>query len=147
MRSPVTNQPNILNVCLNLFTRGGKKCLSEKLFFGLLAALSRHGIAKPHFFVLRVVHSIRPQLGLKSKQIAGSRIRFPAPLPVRQQYLRSLRWLVEGAAKRDRFGRLRTECLADEFLATAKGQLTYSRKQLRDLQKFLRDNRASVKFL
>lgn len=140
-------QSNLLHVYLNLMYKSGKKDSGYRIFLNLVSVLRQRSISNPAYFILHVLDFLRPPLTIKSKQIAGAKVKIPSPMPIRQQYLTAMRWTIDGARKRDRAGRLRSDLLAEELIMTYQGYMTYSKKQWREFTKSVGDNRSAVKFL
>jgi len=137
-------QNNLLKICLGIRTKNGKVHISQLWFYRVLLSLKLKGVSRPALFIQKVLSRLRPPVGLQNKQRGASKIKVPAPLPLKQQYLKALRWIFEGAKKRGR-GDISPSTFADELYSVAKGKNSYSFKQRKEFLRTVLDSRAFMR--
>jgi ribosomal protein S7 len=147
--SQLKDRKVILNLFCNLFTKKGKKSIAEKFLLNTFYFLrTRYKIRSPADFTLRVFKNLRPVLGVRSKQVAATRVKLPMVLTPKQKYFKAMTWIVEGAKKRNYLGHLTSWNLAREiFLSRTKRNFTYANKQYKLHKKSLHDTRAFLRYL
>ncbi len=139
-------QNSLLKICIGSRTKNGKGESSERWFYQVILLLKRKGVSRPTFFFYRILSKLRPPIGLKNKQVAGSKVKIPSTIPIRQQYLKALRWIFEGARKRGR-GNVTPQNFADELYCLAKNKHSYSFRLRLEYFKALLDSRAFLKYV
>jgi len=137
-------QNNLLKICLGIRTKNGKAHISELWFYQVLFFLKQKGVSKPSLFIQKVLSRLRPPIGLQNKQRGASKIKIPAPIPLKQQFLKALRWIFEGAKKRGR-GNITPQIFADEVYSIARGKNSYSFKQRKEFLRAVLDSRAFMR--
>lgn len=139
----------VLNLFCNLFTKKGKKTLAEKLLLKTFFYLkSKYKIKFPAEFTLKVFNRLKPVLGVRSKQVAATRVKLPMKLTVKQKYFKAMRWILDGAKKRNSLGYLTSWNLSKEiFLNRSRKNFTYANKQAKLHKKNLHDTRAFLRYL
>lgn len=143
----IRNQ-NLAGVLFNSLIKDGKTKFREKFFRKVCLELKKKRIkTQSVFFIMREVNKLRIPLGLRTKQIAGAKIRIPVPLPIRQQYTLVIRALLAGARKRHSSDYLTAENFVSELLETKNGQLTNTKKALKDHMRTIVENRAFTRYL
>lgn len=86
--------------------RDGKKTQAEKLFNGVSVQVSNN-IQQPfHNVLLKVCQRVTPFFGIRSIRMGGSTLQVPFLLHPRTAYAQGIRWLLEGARRRQ--GKLQT---------------------------------------
>lgn len=139
---------NIIGILFNTLIKNGKTRFKEIFFKKVCRALRKKGIKTSSvIFILRAVNRLRTPLGLRTKQIAGTKIRIPVPLPVRQQFTFVIRSMLVAAKKRHHSNYLTAENFVAELLETRSGQMTNTKKALKDHMRTIVENRAFTRYL
>ena len=85
---------------INRAMRDGKKSVAQKQVYAALELLAQQE-GKPAVEVLdEVLHSIQPQMEVRSRRVGGAAYQVPTPVRGRRGLSLALRWLVEEANKR-----------------------------------------------
>ena len=80
--------------------RNGKKTQAERLFHGVSVQVSNN-IQQPfHNVLLKVCQRVTPFFGIRSVRMGGSTLQVPFLLHPRTAYAQGIRWLLEGARRR-----------------------------------------------
>jgi ribosomal protein S7 len=140
------SRESIVEIFANSTLRSGRKWSSHKFFFDVLKILKQKGVRAPLLFILERLHELRPMLGTRVKHVAGAKLKIPARLPIRQQYLKSVRWILEGAKKRVKSS-LQPEDVVAELMENYKNRYTYSRKLQQEFNRTVKESRAHMRFL
>ena len=105
---------------INKVMKCGKKSKAEKIVYGALDIMERHGSKEPVTDLEHAVRNVTPQLKVKSRRVGGATYQVPVEVPPNVGLSLALRWLVESA--RARSGKSMAEKLAAELSDAAKGQ-------------------------
>jgi ribosomal protein S7 len=139
---------NIGGILFNSLIKNGKTRFKELFFKKVCRALKKKHIKTASvLFILREINKLRVPLGLRTKQIAGSKVRIPVPLPVKQQFSFVIRSMLTAARKRHSSNYLTAENFVAELLETKQGQLTNTKKALKDHMRTIVENRAFTRYL
>jgi ribosomal protein S7 len=79
---------NIFSIFANMLTKNGKRQVGIKLFLATMGYIKIKTYYRKHpvRYFSRFFLKYRPSIGFKSKYVAGSKVKIPLPIPIRQQY-------------------------------------------------------------
>ncbi|MBT3235057.1 MAG: 30S ribosomal protein S7 [Bdellovibrionales bacterium] len=132
-------QDVVVTKFINLMMKGGKKSISEKIFYGALDIVEQKSGEEPLKVFKKALSNVKPAVEVKSRRIGGATYQIPVEVrTVRRQSL-ALRWLCEYSSKRG--GKTMITKLADEILDAAAGRGA-SVKKREDVYKMAEANKA-----
>jgi small subunit ribosomal protein S7 len=132
-------QDVVVTKFINLMMKGGKKSISEKIFYGALDIVEQKSGEEPLKVFKKALSNVKPAVEVKSRRIGGATYQIPVEVrTVRRQSL-ALRWMCEYASKRG--GKTMTIKLADEIMDASAGR-GGSVKKREDVYKMAEANKA-----
>ena len=113
---------------INNLMYGGKKSLSERIFYGALETIEAK-TGQPGMQVFRqALSNARPQLEVKSRRVGGATFQVPTEVRPERQVALAMRWLI--SFSRARGEKTMSERLAGELMSAAKNDgATIRRKE------------------
>jgi small subunit ribosomal protein S7 len=113
---------------INNLMYGGKKSLSERIFYGALETIEAK-TGQPGMQVFRqALSNARPQLEVKSRRVGGATYQVPTEVRPERQVALAMRWLI--SFSRARGEKTMSERLAGELMSAAKNDgATIRRKE------------------
>jgi ribosomal protein S7 len=139
---------NLVDVLFNSLIKNGKIKFRENFLKKVCLELKKKQVTEQALsFIMREVNKLRIPIGLRTKQIAGAKVRIPVPQPVRQQIIFVIKSMLAGAKKRHSSNYLTPENFVLELLETKNGELTNTKKSIKDQIRTIVENRALVRFI
>ncbi|HYO45116.1 MAG TPA: 30S ribosomal protein S7 [Gemmatimonadota bacterium] len=113
---------------INNLMYGGKKSLSERIFYGALENIEAK-TGQPGMQVFRqALSNARPQLEVKSRRVGGATYQVPTEVRPERQVALAMRWLI--GFSRQRGEKTMSERLAGELMSASKSDgATIRRKE------------------
>jgi small subunit ribosomal protein S7 len=113
---------------INNLMYGGKKSLSERIFYGALETIEAK-TGQPGMQVFRqALSNARPQLEVKSRRVGGATYQVPTEVRPDRQIALAMRWLI--GFSRARGEKTMSERLAGELMSASKNDgATIRRKE------------------
>lgn len=128
----------VLAKFMNHVMEDGKKSVAEKIVYGALASVSKHG-ADPLETFEKALEAIAPMVEVKSRRVGGATYQVPVEVRAERRAALSMRWLVEHARKRgEKSMALR---LAGEISDAAQGRGSAVKKR-EDVHRMAEANKA-----
>jgi small subunit ribosomal protein S7 len=124
---------------INHVMRKGKKSLAEKIVYKALDIVKKKTREDPVVVFKRAVENSRPLLEVRPRRVGGATYQVPMEVSPRRGETLAIRWIVQAARSKE--GKAMYERLADEILASAKGEGDAVR-QRENLHKMAEANRA-----
>jgi small subunit ribosomal protein S7 len=129
----------IVTKFINCLMYGGKKSVSEKIFYGAFNRIDgKNGMTCLELF-LSALANIKPTLEVRSRRVGGATYQVPTEVSSSRAQALSIRWLIKAA--RSRSEKTMEEKLAAELLDAASGKGA-SVKKKEDTHKMAEANRA-----
>jgi small subunit ribosomal protein S7 len=124
---------------INCLMKGGKKSVSEAVFYGSLDIIQKKGGKDPWEVFKKAVDNVKPVLEVKPRRVGGATYQVPLQVRPERRVSLAIRWLIQFA--RQRKGKPMREKLALEFLDAA-GNTGAAIKKKEDTRKMAEANKA-----
>ena len=102
---------------INNLMRGGKKSISEKIFYSSLDIVKSKTKSDSLEMFKKAMENVKPLIEVKSRRIGGATYQVPIQVPTQRGYALATRWIITYATSRK--GRSMSEKLAAEFVDAA----------------------------
>jgi small subunit ribosomal protein S7 len=128
---------------INSMMLGGKKSVSEKIFYGAMDLIEQKIKKEPLEVFQKAMENVAPVLEVRSRRVGGA--TYQVPVEVREKRRRSLaiRWIVSNSRKRSE--NTMAERLANELMAAFSGEGA-SVKKREETHKMAEANKAFAHF-
>ena len=103
--------------CINNLMRGGKKSISEKIFYSSLDIVKSKTKSDSLEMFKKAMDNVKPLVEVKSRRIGGATYQVPIQVPTQRGFALATRWIITYATSRK--GRSMSEKLAAEFVDAA----------------------------
>ena len=101
---------------INCMMWGGKKSVSQRIFYGALDIISDKIKDKTPLEVFEgAINNVKPAIEVRSKRVGGANYQVPMQVNIRRQQSLAIRWILE--ATRSKKGKPMHERLAVELMA------------------------------
>ena len=107
----------VVSLFINYLMKGGKKTVSERIFYGALDLIQQRTEANPAEVFQRAVQNVTPEVEVRPRRVGGATYQVPIEVSARRRLLLPIRWLVRAA--RDRNERTMAQRLAGELMDAA----------------------------
>ncbi len=125
---------------INCLMYGGKKSTAQRIFYGAIDEVCKKVKDKdPVEVITTAINNVKPIIEVRSRRVGGATYQVPVPVPPKRQTSLAIRWIL-GAA-RGKKGRGMSAKLADELLASFKGEGDAIKKR-EDVHKMAEANKA-----
>ena len=102
---------------INNLMRGGKKSISEKIFYSSLDIVKSKTKSDSLEMFKKAMENVKPLIEVKSRRIGGATYQVPIQVPSQRGFALATRWIITYATSRK--GRSMSEKLAAEFVDAA----------------------------
>ncbi|MAI88265.1 MAG: 30S ribosomal protein S7 [Candidatus Marinimicrobia bacterium] len=102
---------------INNLMRGGKKSISEKIFYSSLDIVKSKTKSDSLEMFKKAMENVKPLIEVKSRRIGGATYQVPIQVPTQRGFALATRWIITYATSRK--GRSMSEKLAAEFVDAA----------------------------
>tara|TARA_X000001036_G_C20676792_1_gene804492 strand:+ start:387 stop:851 length:465 start_codon:yes stop_codon:yes gene_type:complete len=102
---------------INNLMRGGKKSISEKIFYSSLDIVKSKTKSDSLEMFKKAMDNVKPLVEVKSRRIGGATYQVPIQVPTQRGFALATRWIITYATSRK--GRSMSEKLAAEFVDAA----------------------------
>ena len=102
---------------INNLMRGGKKSISEKIFYSSLDIVKSKTKSDSLEMFKKAMENVKPLIEVKSRRIGGATYQVPIQVPAQRGFALATRWIITYATSRK--GRSMSEKLAAEFVDAA----------------------------
>jgi small subunit ribosomal protein S7 len=113
---PVYNS-RVVSLFINYLMKGGKKTVSERIFYGALDLIQERTGNNPAEIFARAMQNVTPEVEVRPRRVGGATYQVPMEVSARRRLLLPIRWLVRAA--RDRNERTMAQRLAGELMDAA----------------------------
>lgn len=107
----------VVSLFINYLMKGGKKTVSERIFYGALDLIEQRTQANPAEVFQRALQNVTPEVEVRPRRVGGATYQVPMEVSARRRLLLPIRWLVRAA--RDRNERTMAQRLAGELMDAA----------------------------
>lgn len=130
----------------NLLIMRGKKVYAQNIVDLFFIYVKKYLSKRYPLLVLdRVISKLCPLFSVRTKKVAGQKLKVPVYLKVMRRYFLAFTWLIEGAEQR-KDGSCFAECLTKECRDMYKNK-GYAFKKRLDLCKEVDDSRVNLRFV
>ncbi len=124
---------------INHVMKDGKKSVAEWIVYTAFDVIKERTKEDPVSVFKKAIENARPLLEVRPRRVGGATYQIPIEVPQRRGETLALRWIIQAARSKE--GKPMYERLADEILASAKGEGDAVR-QKENLHKMAEANRA-----
>ena len=110
-------ESQVVSLFINYLMKGGKKTVSERIFYGALDLIQQRTQANPAEVFQRALQNVTPEVEVRPRRVGGSTYQIPMEVSARRRLVLPIRWLVRAA--RDRNERTMAQRLAGELMDAA----------------------------
>jgi small subunit ribosomal protein S7 len=128
--------------CVSLLTRNGYKIRAQRIWDNAMSYISQQN-SNVTDVVLNAMEMCTPVVEYRRVRVAGTVVQVPKLMTPKQAQSRGMRWLIEGARRRD--NRIYAHALAQEFLDAARGA-GWATSQRDEMHRIAEANRAYVRY-
>jgi small subunit ribosomal protein S7 len=107
----------VVSLFINYLMKGGKKTVSERIFYGALDLIQQRTENNPAEVFARAMQNVTPEVEVRPRRVGGATYQVPIEVSARRRLLLPVRWLVRAA--RDRNERTMAQRLAGELMDAA----------------------------
>ena len=132
----------IRRACIALLTRSGYKTRAQRIWDNAMAYISQQNNDVTSV-VLNAMEMCTPVVEYRRVGVAGTVVQVPKLMTPRQAQSRGMRWLIEGARRRD--NRIYAHALAQELMDAARGA-GWATSQRDEMHRIAESNRAYVRY-
>ncbi|HEY8514938.1 MAG TPA: 30S ribosomal protein S7 [Candidatus Binatia bacterium] len=102
---------------MNTMMLGGKKSLTERIFYGALDTIAEKTQEDPLAIFKRALENVKPSVEVRSRRVGGATYQVPVEVRPPRRVALGMRWLVQSS--RARHEKSMAERLANELLDAA----------------------------
>ena len=124
---------------MNAMMFGGKKSLTERIFYGALETIADKTQEDPLGVFKKALDNVKPAVEVRSRRVGGATYQVPVEVRQPRRVALGMRWLVQSS--RARHEKSMAERLANELL-DASNSIGASVKRKEDLHKMAESNKA-----
>ena len=128
---------------MNAMMFGGKKSLTERIFYGALDTIAEKTQEDPLGIFKKALDNVKPAVEVRSRRVGGATYQVPVEIRGDRRLSLGVRWLVQAARKRS--GKSMSDKLAQELVDAMNG-LGAAVKRREDTHKMAEANRAFSHF-
>ena len=132
----------IRHACISLLTRNGYKTRAQRIWDNAMSYISKQNNDVTQV-VLNAMEMCTPVVEYRRVRVAGTVVQVPKLMTPQQAKSRGMRWLIEGARRRD--NRIYAHALAQEFMDAARGA-GWATSQRDEMHRIAESNRAYVRY-
>ena len=100
--------------------RGGKRSLSENIFYGAMKMVEQKANQDPMAVLRQAMNNVKPAVEVKSRRVGGANYQVPVEVRPDRRTALAIRWIISNA--RGRNDRTMAERLAAEVLAASQNE-------------------------
>ncbi len=105
---------------MNTMMLGGKKSLTERIFYGALDSIAEKTQEDPLAVFKRALENVKPAVEVRSRRVGGATYQVPVEVRPPRRVALGMRWLVQSS--RARHEKSMAERLANELLDAANNR-------------------------
>ncbi len=139
---PIYNS-ELVTKFINYMMWGGKKTVSEKIFYSALELIKKRIKEDPLKVFKKALENVKPQQEVKSRRIGGANYQVPVEVAPHRAQALAIRWIINYA--RERGEKTMTERLAAELIDAYNGRGA-SIKKKEDTHRMAEANKAFAHF-
>ena len=128
---------------INIMMLNGKKSVNEKIMYGALDKIKEKGHENPVDFFKKSLDNVKPLVEVRSRRFGGSTYQVPTEIRENRRMTLGMRWLIQGARKRNNKGMV--ESLTSELI-DAYEQKGFAFKKKEDAMRMAQANKAFSHF-
>ena len=128
---------------INYLMLSGKKSVAEKIVYESFEIIREKAKAEPMHVFNKAMKQVSPLLEVRGRRVGGSNYQIPYQVRGERRFNLACHWMIDAA--RARKGKPMNEKLADEIIATAKGDSASIKKKL-DVHRRAEANKAFAHF-
>jgi small subunit ribosomal protein S7 len=100
--------------------RGGKRSLSEAIFYGAMKTVEQRSNQEPMAVLRQAMNNVKPAVEVKSRRVGGANYQVPVEVRPDRRTALAIRWIISNA--RSRSDKTMADRLAAEVLAAAQNE-------------------------
>ncbi|MFH1413074.1 MAG: 30S ribosomal protein S7 [bacterium] len=127
----------------NYIMQGGKKSIAQKIIYDCFDIIKEETKQDPRHIFSKALKNVSPLLEVRGRRVGGANYQIPYQVRGERRFTLACRWII--AAAKAKKGKRMAVRLADEIIASAKGEST-SVKKKNDVQKMAESNKAFAHF-
>jgi len=130
----LSKQKDLLNKCICMLTRDGKKSIAERIVQKSFYIIREKAKKNPTVVFAKAVHNVQPLFELRNVRISGKPHAIPALIPLLRQQSIALRWIIQSARNFQHTNKNKSPKISFSFIL-AKHILDASKKRGEAFQK------------
>ena len=128
---------------INYIMERGKKTVAQSIVYDCFEIVKEQTKQDPRHVFNKAIKQVSPLLEVRGRRVGGANYQIPYQVRGERRFTLACRWMIEAAQARK--GKRMAAKLAEEIIATAKGE-SASMKKRNDVQKMAESNKAFAHF-